>query len=118
METYAKRQISFINYSATNYPPLSKEDPVDLFFQGSPTKSYDVIGEINGFIIKDENIRPMLEVRARQVGGNAVIDIQTGGGAVAGPVVFSGNMAIPTTRRVTEIKAKVIRYKQTAEKTL
>jgi len=111
METQAKRWINFVNYSATNYPPLPQEQLIDLFFQGSPTKSYDVIGEINGSIEHDENIRPMLEARARQVGGNGVIDIQTSGESVSGPTVLLGHIAVPTSHRATNIKAKIIRYK-------
>lgn len=118
IETYAKRQLSFINYSATNYPLLPKEQPIDLFFQGSPTKPFDVIGEISGSISKDENIRPMLEAKTRQVGGNGIIDIQTSSGSVAGPIIFLGHMAVPTTQKAVGIKGKVIRYKEGSEKPL
>lgn len=111
IESSSKKQIKFINYSPINYPSLPKEQPIDLFFQGAPTKAYDVIGEINGFVMKDKNIRPMMEARARQVGGVAIIDIQTSDESMSGPVVFTGNMAIPTAQRITNIKAKVIRYK-------
>lgn len=120
----AKRQLSFINYGKADYPPHENDYPIDLFFQGAPQKPYDVIGEVMGVVHHDKNLRPMLESKARQVGADGVIDIQTSMGMVSGTSVAqqgvwnsSGNMvgtmpvAQSFTARVINVQGKMIKYK-------
>lgn len=121
---YAKRQLSFINYSKNTYPPNKADYQIDLFFQDKPQKPYEVIGEIMGYVIHDKNLRPILETKARQVGGDAVIDIETAMGARTdtgitqqsvmdsnGDIVGTIPVAQISSQKVINIKAKVIKYK-------
>ncbi len=123
-ESLAKRQFKFINYTDNKYSPKPKDSPVELFFQDNPQKEYEVIGEITGYIEKEENIKPTISAKVRQVGGDGLIDIQTSEGSQAysrthtqSNYDFSDNKYHNTpvshtySANVTNIKGKVIRYK-------
>jgi hypothetical protein len=122
---YAKRQLSFVNYSKNTYPAHDKDYPIDLYFQDKPQKQYEVIGEIMGFVIHDNNLRPILETKARQVGADGVIDIQVSQGTRTdtdvtqqsvmdsnGNIVGTMPVAETSSQKVMNIKAKVFKYKQ------
>ena len=120
----AHRQLSFVNYSKNIYPPHDEKYPIDLYFQDKPQKSYEVIGEIMGFVVHDNNLRPLLETKARQIGADAFMDIETSMGTQTETDVSqhevmdsNGNLVgtIPvsetTSGKVINIKAKAIKYK-------
>jgi hypothetical protein len=122
MEMSARRQMKFINYSHTAYIPHSIDYPIDLFFSGKPQKEYEVIGEILGVAAKDYNLKPLLEVKTRQIGGDGVIDIETQiGTEIATSVVEQttlvngklGTSPVSVTHsyQVINVKGKVIKYK-------
>lgn len=119
-EIAAKRGISFKNYSQDVYPARAEDAPVDLFFKDVPQKEYAVIGEINGTFSGDVN--KILEAKARQVGGDGMIDIDVSSKIESTP----DNLTVQTSSRPFEttpvftpgysyktytVKAKVIRYK-------
>lgn len=72
----ARRDISFINYNDLLFPARLPNHYVELFFEGKPTEEYISIGRIDGFIGNPEDVNPLLKERARQVGGDAVMDIK------------------------------------------
>lgn len=124
IDAIARRRLQFIGYSGAAYGPLPKEHQVDLFFEGLPSKNYGVIGEIIGSADTGDDVRPLLEARARQVGGDGVINIslkaksKIGSEIVDVPVtgrrgyITEVPISRPYTYDVINIKAKVIRYKQ------
>ncbi len=69
-EKNARRQLDFINYIKSNFPPQPKGYPIDLYFEDKPQKTYEIIGEITGFVVHDYNLRPLLEAKIRQIGGD------------------------------------------------
>ena len=79
----AKRQISYIPYNDTEIVSKETSTEIKLFFNEEPLKKYTVIGEIHGYVAHEENIRPMLKEKVRQVGGDGLIDIQIGVGSVS-----------------------------------
>lgn len=117
MQERASRDISFVSYKDAKYEAKPDTATAELFFDNSkPTKPYDVIGEISGQIETADNIKPMLEARAKQVGGDGVIEIviqatkhtEGGGGFYTyGGFTYGGNGEYTTH----EVRAKVIRYK-------
>jgi len=128
LESDAKRQLKFINYSDNEHSPKPKDSPVELFFQNKPQKDYEVIGEITGFIAQEKNIRPALKIRVRQVGGDGLIDIQTSAGSKAYSTTSSQStyqsstqtyINTPVSRThsmsVMNISGKVIKYKDSAK---
>ena len=98
----AKRQVSFINYSKNFYSAHEKDYPIDLYFKDIPQKPYEVIGDIIGYVVHDNNLRPLLETKARQIGADGVMDIET----FMGTQIDDG-----TSYKVINIKAKAIKYK-------
>jgi hypothetical protein len=127
-EKAARRQLDFINYSKIDLPPQSKDYPIDLFFEGKPQRNYEVIGQITGFVVHDYNIKPMLEEKIRQVGGDGVIDIEiwtgyrtsSSSGVEHKFNIFTGKIdQVPVTSvhsdKVINIKGKVIKYKKQSE---
>lgn len=125
IDYFAEQQLSFVNYSKNIYPAHDKNYPIDLYFEDKPQKPYEVIGEIIGFFTHDNDLRALLEARARQVGADAVIDIQTSLGTITntgitqrsvsdsvGNIVGTMPVATTSSQKVVNIKAKVINYKQ------
>jgi len=123
-EFSAKRQFKFLNYSDTTYPPKPKDATIQLFFDGTPQNSYEVIGEITGWVESEKNIKPFLQEKVRQIGGDGLIDIQTSTGSRA--YSTSGSQSSydyktqsyhnsPTSQThsasVMNISGKVIKYK-------
>lgn len=124
IDTIARRRLQFINYTGAAYAPQQKNYPVDLFFEGQPKKNYDIIGEIIGTADTGDDVRPMLEARVKQVGGDGVINITL----KAKSKITSEIVEVPVTGRrgyitevpvprpytydVINISAKVIKYKQ------
>ncbi|KKO19806.1 MAG: hypothetical protein L3J18_03320 [Candidatus Brocadia sp.] len=121
IESAARNQFAFVNYEKTNYQAKPEGCPIDLFFGDKmPTRDYVVIGEINGFIIHEKNITPIIEEKTRQVGGDGVIQIRTtmrmrSGGTVAIPV---GNLYVldEQEQMETAISGKVIKYTDTEQR--
>ena len=75
VDLYAKRQLKFVSSGEIIYPPQKSCHKIDLFFNGDvPEKEYEVIGEISGIVTDD--IKPVLTAKARQSGGDGVIDIK------------------------------------------
>ena len=121
VDSIAKSQFSFINYSATTYQPQQEDYPIDLFFEGEPQKEYQVIGDIEGFVYPDDNLRAILEAKARQIGADGIAKIET----QQGYITQSQIVDVPTGRRyftttpvaeqysvrVINIKGKAIKYK-------
>lgn len=95
-------KLRYINYGAKTYTPHPKDYPVDIFFDGIPSKPYEVIGGLVGEIKDEENIKPMLEKKTRQVGGDGLIGIET-------------NVISKDDYTVVTIKAKVIKYKDSTK---
>jgi hypothetical protein len=96
-----------------------------LYFQDRPQKQYDVIGEIMGTVNRGEEVRPMLESKVREGGGDGVIDIETSQGTITksrirhrsvtdsnGNIVGEIPVAGTSSEDVINVKAKVIKYKQ------
>ena len=121
----ARTQLSFVNYSKNVYPAHDEKYPIDLYFQDKPQKPYEVIGEIMGFVIHDNNLHPLLETKARQVGADAIMDIETSMGTRTdsgvsqqsvmdsnGNIVGTMPVAETSSYKVINIKAKAIKYKQ------
>ena len=105
-EKVARRQLDFVNYSNSSLPPHPECYHVDLYFEGGPHRSYKVIGQITGLVVYDYNVRPLLEERIRQVGGDGLIDIEIGTGQRSFSSshvqyrlnIFTGNMdQVPVT---------------------
>ena len=80
-ELGAKRQFKFINYSENTYPQKPKDATIDLFFDSTPQNNYEVIGEIAGWVESENNLKPFLKEKVRQVGGDGLINIQTSAGS-------------------------------------
>lgn len=121
---YASRQLNFVNYAKTTYPAQKDDCPIDLFSQDKPQKPYEIIGEIMGFVVHGKNVRSMLEAKARQAGGDGVIDIVTSQGTMTDTTVKhelinpaesyeTRPVAVTDSYTVINIKAKVIKYKTT-----
>lgn len=121
----ARTQLSFVNYSKNVYPAHDEKYPIDLYFQDKPQKPYEVIGEIMGFVVHDNNLHPLLETKARQIGADGVMDIQVSQGTRTdtdvsqqsvmdsnGNIVGTMPVAETTSQKVINIKAKAIKYKQ------
>jgi len=72
----ARSNMGYISYTAQYYPAHPEDHYIELFFEGSPEKEYISLGRIDGFVKKDKDIRPLLIEKARQAGGDAVIDIK------------------------------------------
>ncbi len=120
----ANRQLSFVNYNKSVYPPQTKDYPIDLFFGDKPQKPYEVIGEVMGYVIRDSNLRPLLETKARNIGADGLMDIQTSLGSrtdtditqesvkdAYGNTVGTMPVSETTSQKVINIKAKAIKYK-------
>lgn len=123
-EFAARKQFSFINYNNETLPPHDESYPIDLYFQGKPEKSYEVIGEVMGQVRKDKHLRELLETKARQVGADGVIEIQTSMRTATfseisresvndskGNVVGYMPVSEISTLQVIDVKGKMIKYK-------
>ncbi len=123
--TKQQQQLSFINYNKNIYPAYDKDYPIDLYFQDKPQKQYDVIGEIMGTVNRGEELRPTLESKVREVGGDGVVDIETTQGTITKSRIrhssvmdlngnILGEMPVDkiSTENVINVRAKVIKYKQ------
>lgn len=121
VDKYAQRQLAFKNYSQTEYAPKPENASVDLFFNGKPQEKYEVIGEISGTVEKE--LRPILEARARQLGADAVIDIDTSVKRVDTPKnikitpgIYQGqeNVVVEpgSSTKIFNVRAKLIRYRK------
>ncbi len=121
VEIAAKRGVDFTNYTQTAYPAKTKDSAVELFFNSMPQKEYEIIGEVQGSFSGD--VKEILEAKARQVGGDGMINIQVS----AETKSTSDNLSVQTNNRPFEttpvytpgysykiytVKAKVIRYKE------
>lgn len=123
VDSLAKNRINFVSYSDANLVPKPKDASIDLFFQGTPKKDYIVIGEFMGNVDNGDQVRPYLEARARQVGADAVINIETSQGSkigseiedvpVSGPRGYVREVPVQQTYsyNIVNIKGKAIRYK-------
>ena len=78
-----------------------------------------------GYVVLDNNFRPLLEAKARQLGADGIVDITTSMGSrtessVSQPSVTDSNgnivgempVAETSSLKVINIKAKAIKYKQ------
>lgn len=123
-EAEAKRQFKFINYSENTYPPKPKDSTIDLFFDGTPQNKYEVIGEVVGWVMSEKNVKPFLQAKVRQVGGDGLVSIQISEGSKAYSTTSSQssyqsstqtyiNTPVSRTHSVSvmNISGKVIRYK-------
>jgi hypothetical protein len=123
IDSFARNRLNFISYTGVNYAPQPKDYPVDLFFEGSPSRNYEIIGELMGAADTGDQVRPMLEARARQVGADAVINIvskarQRIGSEIVevpltGPRGYTRDVPVSKTYsyEVINIRAKLIKYK-------
>ena len=124
LDSLARSHLDFINYTAGNYPARSSNYPVDLFFEGAPTKAYEVIGEIIGYADEGSQVRPYLEARVRQVGGDGAVEIETKSKTKkqseivevrqSGPKGYQRDVPVAKTNYydVLSLTAKVIKYKE------
>ena len=72
-----EKQFKFISYADNAYTVKNNDATVDLFFTGLPEKEYDIIGDIQGYVVYENELRPMLDAKVRQVGGNGLMNIET-----------------------------------------
>jgi hypothetical protein len=77
METMALRTMNLVDYTPHAYLPKAPGTTVDLFFEGAPTRPYETIGEILGYVDEGYPVREMLAIRVRQAGGDGAISITT-----------------------------------------
>lgn len=124
-ERAARRQLDFISYTKSNFPPQPKDYPIDLYFEAKPQRGYEVIGQVTGFIVHDYNFRPVLEEKIRQVGGDGAIDIEIGTGHRTSSSsgyrlnVFTNRFETVTnvgSYKVINLKGKVIKYEEMTQR--
>ncbi|MBM3244821.1 MAG: hypothetical protein FJZ15_03415 [Candidatus Omnitrophica bacterium] len=118
-EKYAKRQVAFTNLTGINYPPRPKDYPISFFTSSAPSRPHDVIGKISGKT--SEEVKEVMMAKARQVGGDGLIDINISRELVTRPAdlkahydVTKGEMPVYTpgySVTIYSFSAKVIRYK-------
>ncbi len=123
VESIARNDLNFVNLGPQLYPPTPKSAKVIVLFQSKPHKDYELIGEITGIIRRGNKLRAVLAAKARQVGGDGVIDIDLARAdaenlAAAEQAQFncSRNKARNSDTKVCfydnlKIKAKIIKYK-------
>ncbi|MCX5666858.1 MAG: hypothetical protein NTY34_00875 [Candidatus Omnitrophica bacterium] len=69
----------FTSYTDKAYKKKSVDAPIEIFFGNEkPSRAYKFIGEITGNIKSAEDLKGILQKEARNAGGDAVINIQTG----------------------------------------
>ena len=110
---YAQRkEIEYVPYSGVEYEKKDKNAPIDLFYEDEqPTKKYKVLGKFIGFCNDGEDVNPTLRKRAREVGGDAVVNIEltsrkanSAGGDLATALIMSKRA------KGVQVEAKVIKY--------
>ena len=80
----------FTSYTDKAYKKRSVDAPIETFFGNEkPSRAYKFIGEITGNIKSAEDLKGALQKEARDAGGDAVINIQTG----APDVIVDGRRA-------------------------
>lgn len=117
----ADKDFVFTSYSKATYPPKPDNYPIKLFFLDKPQGPYEILGDITASEIKDVNTE--LKMKARQVGGDGVIDIQIDKeiktiptDLEVKPANYPGEIAPVYTPgysyQVYNVKGKVIRFKK------